>query len=62
MKMSTTSHFLQPLTTFAWVQTHISQCEVCGGQRGTETLLPVLWFSPVTIIPKMLHLTATSNI
>ena len=46
------------LTLEVQVQHQASHCGICGGQRETETGFSpttVLRFSPVTIIPQMLH-------
>ena len=40
--------------TRVWSQ--VSPCEICGGPSGTVTVfLPVLLFSPVSIVPTTLH-------
>jgi hypothetical protein len=45
-----------PLTAEAWVQSHVSSCDTYGGHSGAKTIfLQVPQFSPVTIIPPMLH-------
>jgi hypothetical protein len=46
----------RPLTAEAQVRSRLSPCGLCGGQSGTETGFPrVLWFSPVSFIPSVLH-------
>ena len=37
-------------------QSRVSLCEICSAQSGTDTgLSPSTWFSPVGIIPQMIH-------
>jgi hypothetical protein len=50
----------QPLTTETWVNFHVSQCRLCGGQSGRFHPLPVLPVSSVNILP-MLHTCISYN-
>ena len=44
-----------PLTAKAWVRFQVSPYETCGGHSDTgQAFLPVLQFSPVSIIPPLL--------
>jgi hypothetical protein len=47
----------RPLTAESRVRSQVSPSEIYGGQSGTGTgfSLRVPWFSPVRIIPPMLH-------
>jgi len=46
-----------PLTAEVRVRSHISPCEICGGQSGTrQGFSPTTPVSPVTIIPPMLDI------
>jgi hypothetical protein len=46
----------RPRYSKACVQSQATLCGICGGQSGTVgSFLPVLQFSPVSIIPPMLH-------
>jgi hypothetical protein len=45
-----------PITAEARVQSHVNACGICGGQSELgEDFLPVHRFSPVSIIPPIMH-------
>ena len=46
-----------PVMAEARFRSHVSLCEICGGRSGSGTVFfpPVPLFSPVSIIPPLLH-------
>jgi hypothetical protein len=46
----------QPETAETWVRSQASPCEICGGKCERQVSLQVLWVSPVSIIPPMVHI------
>ena len=49
--------FYALLIAGARVLSHVTPCEICGGQSGTgHVFIPVLQFTPDYIIPPMIHI------